>query len=227
MEILPVIDLKNGLAVHARGGDRANYQPLKSRFADSSHPLALINGMNATMDLKTVYVADLDALDGGKVQIELLNELSDAFPQLRFVVDVGLKSGDEMAIGTAPENVDLVIASETLNSVDDYLALKSTLPDAHQILSLDRKGTECLGPTALFETADLWPESVIHMNLAHVGGVLGPDFDGLRALRKLAPRIILFAAGGVRNSDDLDRLSLSGVQGVLIGSALHDGRVLP
>ncbi|MBC8130797.1 MAG: nickel transporter, partial [Rhizobiaceae bacterium] len=35
----------------------------------------------------------------------------------------------------------------------------------------------------------------------------------------------VFAAGGVRDEDDLMRLEKAGIAGALVASALHDGRI--
>jgi len=41
MFIIPVIDLLNGKVVHAKYGNRAQYQPLQSPLVDSCEPLAV------------------------------------------------------------------------------------------------------------------------------------------------------------------------------------------
>jgi phosphoribosylformimino-5-aminoimidazole carboxamide ribotide isomerase len=63
------------------------------------------------------------------------------------------------------------------------------------------------------------------MNLARVGSALGPDLELIAALRRLAPRSRWYAAGGVRNGLDLRRCREAGAAGVLVASALHDGRI--
>jgi len=41
MRVIPVIDLKRGVAVHAVRGDRERYRPLRSRIAEGSDPVDL------------------------------------------------------------------------------------------------------------------------------------------------------------------------------------------
>jgi phosphoribosylformimino-5-aminoimidazole carboxamide ribotide isomerase len=60
-----------------------------------------------------------------------------------------------------------------------------------------------------------------------VGTGAGPDLDALAALVKRAGGRAVFAAGGVRGEDDLARLREIGVAGVLVATALHDGRLSP
>ena len=55
---------------------------------------------------------------------------------------------------------------------------------------------------------------------------LHPQFrKALAALLERAGARAVFAAGGVRGEDDLARLRAIGVAGVLVATALHDGRL--
>ncbi len=37
--VIPVLDLKDGVVVHARGGKRADYRPLETPFGTANDPL--------------------------------------------------------------------------------------------------------------------------------------------------------------------------------------------
>ncbi len=117
---------------------------------------------------------------------------------------------------------DLVLGSE---SQADPRLLDLFGQEPRLILSLDFQGERPLGAAALFESPERWPERVIAMTLARVGTGGGPDLDRLRALRQLAPSKLIYAAGGVRGADDLRELAGLGCAGVLLASALHDGRL--
>ena len=91
------------------------------------------------------------------------------------------------------------------------------------ILSLDFRGDSFVGPKALYDAPHLWPKRVIIMTLARVGGDAGPDMDRLLEVKRRAPNVMLYAAGGVRGAFDLMRLDQIGISGVLVASALHDG----
>jgi phosphoribosylformimino-5-aminoimidazole carboxamide ribotide isomerase len=81
-----------------------------------------------------------------------------------------------------------------------------------------------LGPPDLLQPAS-WPERLIVMNLDHVGADNGPDIDQLKTLMALRPDCDWYAAGGVRNIDDIMALENAGASGVLIASALHRGKI--
>ena len=62
MNIIPVIDIRDGIVVHARGGERANYQPLKSLLTQSVKLEQVIDDLLAWYPFKQLYIADLDAI---------------------------------------------------------------------------------------------------------------------------------------------------------------------
>src|ERR1700745_1641148 len=75
MRIVPVLDLKGGVVVHARRGQRADYAPLRSPLVEGSEPVAVARALCAVCRPRTLYVADLDALTGGPVAEAALNSL--------------------------------------------------------------------------------------------------------------------------------------------------------
>src|SRR5947209_284024 len=77
MRVVPVLDLKGGIVVHARRGQRADYQPLHSKLADTCEPVPLARALCAVGETSSLYVADLDALAGGSVDVATLTALSE------------------------------------------------------------------------------------------------------------------------------------------------------
>lgn len=225
MRIVPVIDLKDGQVVHARGGLREGYRPIRSILSDSSEPLRLVAGLLALHRFADLYVADLDAIEGRGGHDAVLERLRGAFPALRLWVDNGLAAETACRAWLDRGLGDLVVGSESQSGPDLPARLADQAEAGRIILSLDFKGARFLGPPALLEAAAHWPPRVIAMTLARVGGADGPDFATLRALRAKAPDRQVYAAGGVRHADDLRRLAKIGVGGALLASALHDGRL--
>jgi HisA/HisF family protein len=225
MRVIPVIDLKNGLAVHARQGRRDDYQPLSTRFANSADPVAIARGMAAALPVSEIYLADLDAIMFDRPNLDLVAALAAALPQLRLLVDAGFGVRRACADWLAVDGVDVVVASEALASLAEYDAVVADISRERHVLSLDRNADSVLGCAALFDAVERWPARVIHMNLARVGADAGPDFDGLEALRQRAGGREILAAGGVRGPDDLRALRERGIGAVLVGTALHDGRI--
>jgi uncharacterized protein related to proFAR isomerase len=93
------------------------------------------------------------------------------------------------------------------------------------VLSLDYRAGGFMGPPEIEHRVELWPSRVILMTLDRVGTGAGPDLEALEALVERAGGRDVFAAGGVRGEGDLARLQAIGVRGVLVATALHDGRL--
>jgi phosphoribosylformimino-5-aminoimidazole carboxamide ribotide isomerase len=70
--------------------------------------------------------------------------------------------------------------------------------------------------------------SLIVLDLAGVGVGRGvPSLELCRQLRAAYPKLEIVTGGGVRGIGDLDAISDAGCNGVLVASALHDGRITP
>ncbi len=222
MNFIPVIDLAHGLVVHARGGQRETYQPLQSILCRSSKPIDVVAGLLDLHPFTHLYIADLDAIQGRPVQSAVVQQLHVHFPGLQLWIDAGIRDAGQFRALKQVVPVTLVLGSETLSNTSPLED-----PEIYEtaVLSLDFKPPFFLGPPTLLATPALWPERVIAMTLDRVGKHRGPDLERLRQLHRTAPAVALYAAGGVRNRDDLLALQTMGCAGVLLASALHDGRL--
>jgi phosphoribosylformimino-5-aminoimidazole carboxamide ribotide isomerase len=222
MIVVPVIDLKGGAVVRARGGERRSYRPIETPLARGSKAVDVVRGLMSIYSFSTLYVADLDAIEGSGDNASVLTELREAFPRLTLWVDNGAAEIEAVeAIVRAGWGIP-VIGSESQRDV----ALVMACARAKQfVLSLDFRQDRFEGPEQLMTETHLWPDTVIVMTLARVGTAAGPDFARIAAVLRLAGERKVFAAGGVRNRRDLDELRDSGVTGALMATALHDGSV--
>ena len=227
MDIIPVIDLKGGQVVHARAGQRDRYLPIRTPLAADATPLAVVAGLMGLHPFRRLYVADLDAIAQAGDHEAALADIAAAFPKLELWVDNGL--GDPAAcrawLGACRHR--LVLGSESQEDATLAQALEREAGASRIALSLDFRDGALLGPPALLDAPALWPSHVIVMTLARVGGSHGPDMDQLRQIRQRAPDRRVYAAGGLRNVEDLGNLAEVGAAGVLVASALHDGRLGP
>ncbi len=221
MKIIPVIDLKNGVVVHAKKGDRQHYQPIHSALCPSADIYRVIEAFLQRYNFDTFYIADLNAIAHQDNHDGLIGEVVAHFPQLRFWVDKGYQSYDPLI---HPENYIPVLGSESYKD-DTISELKSFA--SNFILSLDYSVDGALGASSLFACPDLWPENIIIMTLAQVGSNLGPDWDKLSAFCKRYPHKNFIAAGGIRHLADLQALQQLGIRQALIASSLHSGVIGP
>lgn len=220
MQVIPVIDLKDGTVVHARMGQRALYRPIETPLAPSSDPVDVARGLMSVHPFATLYVADLDAIGGSGDNRAALARLRRAFPQVTLWVDSGIA---DIAAATGWLQQDLghvVLGSETQS---DTSLVAHFAEDARAVLSLDFRGDDFQGPPALLTETARWPLRVIVMTLDRVGSHAGPDLDRLRTIKAAATEV--YAAGGVRDAADLRALSEAGIAGALVASSLHNGRL--
>jgi phosphoribosylformimino-5-aminoimidazole carboxamide ribotide isomerase len=222
MEIIPVLDLKGGVVVRARMGERHHYAPIATPLAATSDPLDVASGLLAVHPFATLYVADLDAIEGRGDNGAALRQIRLGCPSVSLWVDNGIADAAAAARWLNVGIGSLVLGSETQS---DASLVRSLRGDDRIILSLDFRGAAFLGPSDILDTPSAWPTKVIAMTLARVGSGTGPDVDRLAAIRRIAPGRRIYAAGGVRDAADLAALAHAGIAGALVATALHDGRL--
>ena len=225
-----MLDLAGGQVVRGVRGERAAYRPIVSTLVAGSDPLAIAAALLPPQAPGreggvTLYVADLDAIQGGAVQVETLRGLLGLRDDLCLWLDAGLggpAAGTALrhALGVDDERVRLVYGSESLvaGSAADALA-----DDPQAILSLDCRLARPLDPAGVWSRPGRWPRTVVVMTLDRVGAAAGPDLATLARLRALAPERTWVGAGGIRDRADLFAAAAAGASAWLVASALHDG----
>ena len=219
MNIIPVIDIKDGLVVMAKQGQRESYKPINSKLCKSSSIESVIDSFLSIHPFKTIYIADLNAITHTGNSYQLINNMINKYKHIEFWVDNGKRI--QNVADLTEINFKPVIGSEYQN-ITNFETYKRYLKDT--ILSLDffpDKGYT--GPETLLKNASLWPQNIIIMTLDKVGKNAGPDIERLKHYCQKYPEKNFIAAGGVRNETDLLSLRKIGIKHVLIASALHSG----
>ncbi|MCW4115593.1 HisA/HisF-related TIM barrel protein [Aurantimonas sp. MSK8Z-1] len=220
MQIIPVLDLKGGVVVRGQAGDRTNYRPIQTLLSASPEPVAVARGLAGLHPFDRFYIADLDRIEGRGDNNHALAALRAAMPDVELWLDAGFAGAAEGRVALAEPQVTPVFGSETLAGVEELEALAG---EPRVVLSLDFGAEGFRGPAALLDRPDLWPRRLIVMTLARVGSDAGPDLERLRWVLDRAEGRNVYAAGGVRGADDVDRLEAIGAEGVLVASVLHRG----
>ena len=176
MRLIGVIDLVNGRAVHARGGDRARYRPVASvagRAIDGD-PLTLARTYVQPLGLAELYVADLDAIrtstaawppehaaratsplavqPGHTRHDTLIAKLAAVAPVW---LDAGIFAREQALHALGRGAATAIVGLETLDSFDTLAAICDTAGTHRVAFSLDvrddapvapRMGADRLGP---------------------------------------------------------------------------------
>lgn len=220
MQIIPVLDIRRGLVVHAQGGERTSYQPIQSILTQEVEPERVIRALLDWYPFPIIYIADLDAIEFGESQLMRYQTICRSFPDLQIWLDIGIRHEQDFHYYSQLNNVSLVIGSETLT---DFEWLNDVELRKQLILSMDRKAGQFLGNKELLRTPESWPERLLAMQLDNVGGQIGPASDWIAQLQSLKPEAQIYAAGGVRDRNDLEQLKQREVAGALIATAIHKG----
>ncbi|MBX9683884.1 MAG: nickel transporter [Hyphomicrobium sp.] len=224
MDVIPVIDVAKGTVVRAVQGHRAAYQPLVTPHANSADPAAVAQGLRRLYPFRKFYVADLDGIEGRGRNVHLVPSLSRVLGGAEIWIDAGTASrGAARALLAAPI-ATLVVGSESLETLATANDILAESPQ-RTVLSLDFRGDEFMGPSALLRDEARWPDRLIVMTLARVGSDQGPDIDRLRDVVSRAHGRKVYAAGGIRDVADLAAVRHAGAHGALIASALHGQKI--
>ena len=232
LKVVPVVDVLNGIVVHAVRGKRREYQPLQSILSDSVEPLEVAKAFK-TLGFCELYIADLDAITGGVVNFQVFKDIAKE-TGLDLIVDAGASDletvGKLLDCGVSK----VVVGTETLQNkgfVDEAVRLFGS---ECVIVSLDLKGEKVLvrpgfdgskNPIRLLsELKKMGVSEVIVLDLARVGSGEGVNFDFLKQVLEAVP-IDVYVGGGVRDINDLFKLKEMGVSGVLVATALHSGKI--
>ncbi len=183
MEVIPVIDLKDGVVVHARMGMRSAYAPIETPLSPTSRPNDVARGLLSIFPFGTFYVADLDAIENKGDNNAALRQLSVEFPDLVFWVDAGIADVHHAERWLEAGFGHLVVGSETQR-------------DSELIRYLCRNNRTILS-----------------------------DIDRLTTIKSRVVNRQVYAAGGVRDANDLASLAQAGIAGALVATSLHNGKL--
>jgi HisA/HisF family protein len=227
--VIPVLDLKDGLVVHARAGKqahagkRAEYRPIATPFGPPHDAAAIARALLGITFSPVLYVADLDAILGRGNNFDLCRALAYAFPSADLWIDAGFSDVTDCAFWL-PLDATLVIGSETVASLEAWENLRKSF-GRNVVLSLDFDEQGLRGPKELLTDSSLWPDRLILMSLGRVGTETGPDTDRLRETLRLAGDRAVYVGGGVASLGDIAKVAEAGAAGVLAATALHSGAV--
>ena len=232
MKVIPVIDVLDGVVVHAVRGIRGKYKPLESVLVDSIEPLKVAK-MFRDLGFSELYLADLDAIIKGTLNLEMLKAIVNE-TELKLMVDAGVTNVEKTKRLFDSGVQRAIIGTETLEKKDFVRQAVNLFGSERIIVSLDLRDNEVLfkwplgrsndATSLLEEFSKMVVSDAIILDLSRVGSNEGVNIDFLKRLLK-ASTMNLYVGGGVRSISDLLKLKELGVFGVLMASALHSGKI--
>lgn len=233
MDVLPVLDLLNGIVVRGIAGRRSEYQPLRTCLTSSIQPLDVARALRTSFGFGRLYIADLDAILHHRPNWDVYRRLIDDGFQLQ--IDAGIQNveqsqsvrqiGAEPIIGleSCPNPTVLI---DVVGATQGELTFSLDLMNGHPLLSNDATGWSNVPGEIVRQAVSSGIQRMIVLDLADVGTSRGTKtVDLCRSILAEFPDLKLTCGGGVRGPDDLRNLTRIGVVSVLVASALHDGRL--
>ena len=225
LEIIPVIDLMNSVAVSGKSGNRETYTPLQTIYASSSDPLEIAVSLKRH-GAKEMYIADLDFIErNGSHNIYKIKEVNSVLP---VILDVGIDNLKtfEFLLDFAYK---IIVATETLESIEELEKIFEKYPKERIIVSVDVKNNELYtknmdldleGFKEVLRKVD--PNEIILLDISSVGTEGGFNKPLLDSFAEFKDKIIL---GGGITAPEIDELTALGIKKALVGTALHKGEI--
>lgn len=212
MDLILAMDLKGGLVVHGKRGERSTYRPLTWGVSPTAEPIPYLSIMRP----HSLYIADLDRIMGGGSHD---HEITSCTKMVRTCyVDRGCSSPEDFLEG---ENIINVVGTETAG--EDLTRYPSG------ILSLDiRNGRVIPGnrmPAQVLKELEFLPfQGCLILHLGAVGTGEGLPSSELSLFRSATTKPLLFG-GGIAGDWDLDLLASIGFDGAVVATAVHTGKI--
>jgi phosphoribosylformimino-5-aminoimidazole carboxamide ribotide isomerase len=222
MLVIPAIDIAAGRVVRLVQGDRARRQV----YGDD--PVAWARRFQA-LGAAWLHVVDLDgAFEGRPVQLALVR----AIASLGIAVQVGggFRTAASIAAGLDAGAARVVVGTAArvlagaLGAFGDRVAVALDVRAGGLAVDGWRR-VEPRGAASL--AAELRRQGVrrfIYTAVERDGMLAGPDLAGLAAVVRRAGAPVI-AAGGIAGPEDLEAVAATGVEGVIVGRALYEGRL--
>jgi phosphoribosylformimino-5-aminoimidazole carboxamide ribotide isomerase len=235
VQVIGVIDVRGGQAVHARAGARHSYRPVKvpgSHATTHGDALSLARFYLQECGVRELYLADLDAIDGKEPQHALTRRLTALGAPVW--VDAGVSQPRDAVRTVEDGAARVVVGLETLPSMIDLRSIREAIGGSATAFSLDlRNGRPLTRGTANQQPAETLANeavaagvgAIIVLDLSRVGTGRGIDLELLSRVRTAAPDVMLLAGGGIAGREDLDNAVAIGCDALLVASALIEGRL--
>lgn len=227
--IIPAIDVIEGKVVRLEEGDYGRTKVYKTDPVDAAKSFE-------DHGIQFLHVVDLEGAKEGKVvNWKTLEMLAN---QTTLVIDFGggIKSDEDVRIAFESGAAQINVGSLAAKQRDTFLRWLGELGKEKVILSADAKNEKIAihgwqDTTELFvydyigQYAEEGVQYVTCTDISKDGMLRGPNLDLYKRLLGEIEGIKLIASGGVSNAGDIESLMKIGVDGIIIGKAIYEGRL--
>ena len=232
-----VLDIFDGVVVHAVGGRREEYRPIAeySSVCETSDAVAIVRALKA----REVYAADLNRIRGRGTAADNDSVVRDVSMHCKTILSCGVRSAkdfarglliaDTVTIGTENAGFDVIeevcgcgheCECGTVGTDSGRVGVDVNI-DLMDGRILTNVGMSLTPLEAVARLNDYPLNELIIIDLTRVGTESGIDFDLLAEVVSRSDHPVIFG-GGVRDMNDLDLLRDLGVAGALVATGVHN-----
>jgi len=228
MKIIPTFDFLDGMLMDAVGGQRDKYQPL-GNVDNSANPIEVIFSLKKNLGFEDIYIADLDGIISGHINVSLINRICRNF-DLRFLVDAGIDNTEKAQI-LFDNGVDkVIVGTETLTNLNLIRELSNLSGMSSFSVSLDIRdgkiiskypklhGLHPLEVALILEEEGV--EQLLFIDISRIGTKGGCNWKLVKETIE-SVTIPIIVGGGIGSTQDILKLKEFGAEAVLVGSILH------
>jgi len=231
MILIPAIDLKEGHCVRLRQGN------MDESTVFSEDPVAMA-GQWVEQGCRRLHIVDLDgAFEGEPINADVIEEVSNSFPDLEIQIGGGIRSIDTVE-AYLEAGVDYVIIGTMAVKRPEFVTQLCSEFPGNVIIGLDAKNgmvaTHGWAEESEHEAIDLARRfedqgvaAIVYTDISRDGMMQGVNVEATRDLAK-AISVPVIASGGVTDLEciiQLNEVQDSGIMGVIIGRALYEGTI--
>ena len=231
MILIPAIDLKEGHCVRLRQGN------MDESTVFSEDPVAMA-GQWVEQGCRRLHIVDLDgAFEGEPINADVIEEVSNSFPDLEIQIGGGIRSIDTVEAYLEAGVNFVIIGTMAVKRPEFVTQLCSEFP-GNVIIGLDAKNgmvaTHGWAEESEHEAIDLARRfedqgvaAIVYTDISRDGMMQGVNVEATRKLAK-SIGVPVIASGGVTDLDciiKLNEVKDAGIEGVIIGRALYEGTI--
>jgi len=228
MLVIPAIDLKDGKCVRLSMGKKEH----ETVFSDN--PVQVAEDWK-TQGAEYIHVVDLDgAFDGEPKNMHIIKQIKEN-------VDVCIQVGGGIRHNQVVEELigmgidRLIIGTRALDSPDWLFELCSEFPGKIAVgIDVDNGMVAIKGWTSVSDSTAIDfareiekanPAAIVFTDISKDGMLQGPAFSSISDFTRNVNTPVI-ASGGISSIEDVKRLSLFPLEGMIIGKALYTGNIV-
>lgn len=227
MQIIPAIDIKDGKCVRLFQGDYAK----ETIYADSPVAVAL---KWKKQGAKILHIVDLSGAKKGRSLIG--NDLKQIVEKVSIPIQVGggirtpdsinqlIKSGVARVILSTYAIENIILLRKAVDLYGDSIIVSLDVLDGKLMKKGWLEQSDITLTSTIKKLGKIGVGTIIYTDITRDGTLTEPNYKMIEKMRKCTQMKII-VAGGVSSIEQINKLKIIGVDGVIIGKALYEGKI--